>query len=193
MSLKVEPTGIEGVRVIEPHVFGDARGFFFEAWHADRYGDLDLPSRFVQDNVSRSRRGVLRGLHVQSPYPQGKLVQVLDGEVFDVAVDVRVGSPTFGRWVGYHLSGENHRQLFVAPGVAHGFCVVSESALLTYKCTEFYHPETELTIAWDDPAVGITWPVDQPILAPKDTGAPGLAELTGRLPRWDTLMSRSGR
>jgi dTDP-4-dehydrorhamnose 3,5-epimerase len=184
MSVTAEQTTIPGVRLITPVVHGDARGFFFESWRADRCAALGLPDGFVQDNVSRSRRGVLRGLHVQHPYPQGKLVQVLDGEVFDVAVDVRVGSPTFGRWVGYHLSGENHRQLYIPPGVAHGFCVLSESVLLTYKCTDYYHPETELTIAWDDPAIGVAWPDADPILSPKDKAGRRLADLDGCLPGW---------
>jgi dTDP-4-dehydrorhamnose 3,5-epimerase len=184
MSATVQETGIEGVRLIVPLVHGDARGYFFECWHADRYVQLGVPERFVQDNVSRSRRGVLRGLHIQHPHAQGKLVQVLDGAVFDVAVDVRVGSPTFGRWGGYELSSENHRQLYLAPGIAHGFCVLSESALLNYKCTEFYHPEAELTIAWDDPAIGIEWPTAEPVVSEKDRRALRLDELMRRLPGW---------
>jgi len=182
MSVTVHTTAIEGVRLIEPKVFGDTRGFFFELWHAERYAGFDLPSHFVQDNVSRSRRGVLRGLHVQHPNPQGKLVQVLDGEVFDVAVDVRLGSASFGQWVGYRLSADNHRQLYIPPGIAHGFCVLSDSALLTYKCTDFYRPDTELTIAWDDPDIGIEWPISDPVLSAKDTGAPRLRELRACLP-----------
>jgi dTDP-4-dehydrorhamnose 3,5-epimerase len=180
--MKISATDLPGVVVIDPVVWRDTRGVFFETWRTDRYSAAGLPGRFVQDNVSRSVRGVLRGLHVQWPFPQGKLVQVLEGEVFDVAVDVRVGSPTFGQWVGFHLSADNHRQLYIAPGVAHGFCVLGEHALLTYKCTELYRPESELTIAWDDPAIGIEWPVADPILSAKDTGAPRLAELDGRLP-----------
>lgn len=184
MSITVEATAIPGVQLIAPAVHGDARGYLFEAWRADRYAALGLPDRFVQDNVSRSSRGVLRGLHVQYPYPQGKLVQVLDGEVFDVAVDVRVGSPAFGQWVGYHLSGENHRQLYIPPGVAHGFCTLSESVLLSYKCTEFYHPETEFTIAWNDPAIGVAWPLTDPVLSMRDQAARRLGELTAQLPGW---------
>jgi len=180
-----QQTAIEGVLLIDPAVYGDARGYFFECWHADRYAAMGLPAHFVQDNVSRSRRGVLRGLHVQQPFPQGKLVQVLDGEVFDVAVDVRVGSPTFGLWSGHYLSAANHHQLYLPPGVAHGFCVVSDSALLSYKCTEFYHPETEFTIAWNDPAIGIVWPEDTPVLSEKDRHAPHLNESSERLPRWE--------
>ncbi|HVW04222.1 MAG TPA: dTDP-4-dehydrorhamnose 3,5-epimerase [Vicinamibacterales bacterium] len=179
-------TALDGVLVIEPKVFGDSRGFFFEAWHLERYRDLGVPGTFVQDNVSRSVRGTLRGLHVQEPYAQGKLVQVLDGEVFDVAVDVRVGSPTFGRWVGERLSSENHRQMYVPPGFAHGFCVLSESALFSYKCTELYHPETEICIAWDDATVGIAWPITaERLLSPKDATARLLDDIPKQqLPRW---------
>jgi dTDP-4-dehydrorhamnose 3,5-epimerase len=185
MSLVVTPTALDGVVVVEPQVFGDPRGFFFEAWHAESYGAAGLPSRFVQDNVSRSARGVLRGLHLQQPYPQGKLVQVLDGEVLDVAVDVRVGSPTFGRWVGVTLSSDNQRQVYVSQGFAHGFCVLSDSALVNYKCTEFYHPEAEFTVRWDDPAIGIEWPAATPILSAKDAKAPRLSEIAlDRLPRF---------
>lgn len=184
MSVTVEQTMIPGVQLLVPNVYGDARGYLFESWRADRYAAFGLPMQFVQDNVSRSRRGVLRGLHVQHPYPQGKLVQVLEGEVFDVAVDVRVGSPTFGRWTGHHLSSDNHRQLYIPPGFAHGFCVLSESVLLTYKCTEFYRPEAELTIAWDDPTVGVVWPVSNPTLSVRDGDAPRLADIQTRLPAW---------
>lgn len=184
MSARVESTALPGVFLVEPTVHGDARGFFFEAWRADEFAAAGLPDRFVQDNVSRSARGVLRGLHLQWPFPQGKLVQVLEGEVFDVAADVRVGSPTFGRWVGYHLSAANHRQLYVAPGVAHGFCVLSESALVCYKCTEFYHPEAEVSIAWDDPEIGVEWPCGEPVLSRRDAQAGSLVEVRGRLPVW---------
>ena len=193
MSVTVHPTEIEQVQLIVPTVHGDARGYLFESWHADRYAAIGLPSRFVQDNVSRSARGVLRGLHVQCPFPQGKLVQVLDGEVFDVAVDVRVGSPTFGRWSGHHLSADNHRQLYIPAGVAHGFCVLSASALLSYKCTEFYHPSSEITIAWDDPEIGIEWPVSAPLLSKKDTGASRLSALKERLPRWPVTSPEAAR
>jgi dTDP-4-dehydrorhamnose 3,5-epimerase len=180
MSVVIRDTSLAGVLVMEPRVFGDARGYLFESWQAERSAALGLPP-FVQDNVSRSERGVLRGLHVQFPHPQGKLVQVLDGEVFDVAVDVRGDSPTFGQWVGYRLSADNHRQLYLPPGMAHGFCVLSASALLTYKCTDVYHPEAELTIAWDDPDIGIDWPVAEPTLSPKDASATRLRELMSRL------------
>lgn len=183
--MQVLPSALPEVLRIEPSVFGDPRGYFFETWQRERYAGVGLPRDFVQDNVSRSQRGILRGLHLQEPYAQGKLVQVLDGEVFDVAVDVRVGSPTFGRWVGEVLSSDNHVQLYVPPGFAHGFCVTSESALLSYKCTELYHPETEVSVAWNDPALGITWPVKDPVLSKKDAAARPLAEIPrDRLPRY---------
>lgn len=184
-AFRATPTDIEGVVLIEPAVFGDARGYFFESWHSERYAAWGVPTTFVQDNVSRSARGILRGLHFQEPFSQGKLVQVLEGEVFDVAVDVRVGSPTFGRWVGERLSADNHRQLYIPPGMAHGFCVLSDHALFTYKCTELYHPEAELSIAWDDPAIGIDWPIDKPTLSKKDAAGLRLADCPrDRLPRW---------
>jgi dTDP-4-dehydrorhamnose 3,5-epimerase len=185
MTMTCRRTALDGVIVIEPRVFGDPRGYFFESWHLERYRDLGVSKAFVQDNVSRSVQGTLRGLHVQEPYAQGKLIHVLDGEVFDVAVDVRVGSPTFGRWVGERLSSDNHLQMYVPPGFAHGFCVLSASALLSYKCTEQYHPETELSIAWNDPEAAIDWPVSQPLLSAKDASAEPLARIpTSRLPRW---------
>lgn len=183
MSLKIEATELPGVFLIAPTVHGDARGYFFEAWRADEFAAAGLPDHFVQDNVSRSAKGVLRGLHVQWPYPQGKLVQVLEGEIFDVAVDVRVGSPTFGKWVAYPLSADNHLQLYISPGIAHGFCVLSESALVRYKTTEYYHPESELTIAWDDPEIGVRWPVGDPILSAKDRSAPRHDGVSRQLPR----------
>ncbi len=159
---------IEGLLLIEPKVFGDARGFFVESWNERRYREAGITGTFVQDNLSFSRRGTLRGLHFQNPGAQGKLVYVLQGEVFDVAVDIRRSSPTFGRWHGVTLSGENKRQFFVPPGFAHGFAVVSETALFAYKCTEFYAPQNEATIAWNDPEIGIQWPVANPILSEKD-------------------------
>jgi dTDP-4-dehydrorhamnose 3,5-epimerase len=183
--MHVTPTALPSVLLIEPAVFGDARGYFFETYHRQRYSQSGMPREFVQDNVSRSARGILRGLHLQEPHAQGKLVQVLEGEVFDVAVDVRVGSPTFGKWAGERLSGENHRQLYIPEGFAHGFCVISESALLQYKCTELYHPETELSIAWNDPELGIEWPVVEPVLSAKDRAAKRLSDIPrDRLPRF---------
>jgi dTDP-4-dehydrorhamnose 3,5-epimerase len=185
MALQVSATAISDVVVVDPTVFGDPRGYFLEVWHQERYARLGLPRDFVQDNVSRSARGILRGLHLQHPFAQGKLVHVLDGEIFDVAVDVRVGSPTFGQWVGEVLSSDNHRQLYVPPGFAHGFCVTSDYALVSYKVTELYHPETELSIAWNDRALGITWPIAEPILSAKDASAPALQDVPlARLPKF---------
>lgn len=190
--MRVTPLVLPDVLLVEPQVFGDARGYFAETFSAGRYAAAGIPGPFVQDNVSRSRRGVLRGLHLQHPHVQGKLVSVLDGEVFDVAVDVRVGSPTFGRWVGASLSAENHRQLYIPPGFAHGFVVTSDAALFAYKCTEYYHPETERTVRWDDPRIGIAWPVDDPLVSPKDQAAPLLHELEqAQLPRYEEALDAS--
>lgn len=175
--MNVIPCEIEGLRIIEPKVFGDERGFFLETWNRQRYHAAGLEFDFVQDNVSLSRRGILRGLHFQNPYSQGKLVHVLQGEVFDVAVDLRRSSPTFGRWHGLTLSGENKRQFFIPPGFAHGFLVLSETAMFAYKCTEFYAPQNELTLAWNDPAIGIQWPLDNPQLSEKDARGQRLHDL----------------
>ncbi len=182
--MKVIATEIPGVLILEPEVFGDERGFFMETYRRDRYVRHGIPQDLVQDNLSYSRRGVLRGLHLQWPHPQGKLVQVFGGEVFDVAVDVRRGSATFGRWVGVRLSGENKRQLWIPAGFAHGFCVVSTDALFAYKCSDFYRPETEFCVRWDDPDIGIEWPLDgKPDLSPKDLEAPLLRDIpAARLP-----------
>ncbi|HEX7479669.1 MAG TPA: dTDP-4-dehydrorhamnose 3,5-epimerase [Polyangiales bacterium] len=183
--MRVTKTPLAEVLLIEPIVHGDARGFFFESWHKERYAAAGLPADFVQDNLSYSQHGILRGLHLQEPFAQGKLVSVLQGEVFDVAVDARVGSPTFGRWHGERLSAENKRQLYIAPGFAHGFCVLSDAALFSYKCTELYHAETELGVAWNDPEIGITWPLDNPVLSAKDAKAPRLREIAeARLPKY---------
>jgi dTDP-4-dehydrorhamnose 3,5-epimerase len=166
--MNVLPTTLPDVYLIEPKVFGDARGYFFETFQMQRYKAGGLPDQWLQDNLSFSAKGILRGLHLQNPYPQGKLVSVLKGRVFDVAVDVRLGSPHFGQWVGVILDDENKRQLYVPPGFAHGFVVMDEGTIFTYKCTEYYHPETELSIAFDDPDLGISWPVSQPSLSKKD-------------------------
>jgi dTDP-4-dehydrorhamnose 3,5-epimerase len=147
-----------------------------ELFHEKRYAEAGLPGPFVQDNFSRSAKGILRGLHFQQPHAQGKLVQVFAGAVYDVAVDIRRGSPTFGRWVGVELSADNRRQLWVPPGFAHGFCVLSESADFHYKCTDFYSPASEHGIAWNDPELGIPWPVKSPLLSPKDSAAPRLKD-----------------
>ena len=166
--MKVTHCDIAGLLIIEPKVFGDARGFFMETWHEQRYREAGLDMRFVQDNLSLSRRGTLRGLHFQNPRSQGKLVSVIEGEVFDVAVDLRRSSPTFGRWHGVNLSAQNRLQFFVPPGFAHGFAVLSETALLAYKCTELYSPKDEMTLLWEDSDVGVQWPVSEPALSEKD-------------------------
>lgn len=175
--MKIIETEIPGLLIIEPRVFGDHRGFFMETYHARRYREAGLPERFVQDNHSRSRRGVLRGLHYQLIQPQGKLVGVARGEVFDVAVDIRCGSPTFGRWVGCILDDRDHRQFYVPPGFAHGFCVLSEEADFVYKCTDYYHPQSERGIIWNDPAIGIEWPALEVALSDKDARNPRLADM----------------
>jgi dTDP-4-dehydrorhamnose 3,5-epimerase len=179
----VNETRLPGVVVIEPAVHSDDRGFLTEVWNQRRYDNAGLDVRFVQDNLSSSRRGVLRGLHYQWPAAQGKLVSVLQGEVYDVAVDIRAGSPTYGRWVGVSLSSDNKHQIYIPPGFAHGFAVLSATALVLYKCTGYYTPSDEGSIRWDDPAIGIDWPVADPILAAKDAQAPVLADVPpGRLP-----------
>jgi dTDP-4-dehydrorhamnose 3,5-epimerase len=167
--MRVLSSEIPDVIIIEPQVLGDSRGFFLELWNRTRYGEAGLPTVFAQDNLSRSARGVLRGLHFQNPNGQGKLVTVLEGSVYDAAVDVRLGSPSFGRWVGVVLSGEDKRQLYIPPGFAHGFCVTSDSALFMYKTTELYAPEAERGITWNDPDLAIPWPLERPTLSPKDT------------------------
>jgi dTDP-4-dehydrorhamnose 3,5-epimerase len=183
--VNVIETDLSGVLILEPRVFGDERGFFMESYNAGRYGEAGLPDRFVQDNLSFSRHGVLRGLHFQNPQPQGKLVSVLQGEVFDVAVDIRVGSPTFGRWTGVTLSAENKRQFYVPPDFGHGFVVTSDVALFFYKCTDYYAPHAEGSILWDDPEIGIEWPLEAPTLSEKDRAAPTLRETPeDALPRY---------
>ncbi|NOJ94184.1 dTDP-4-dehydrorhamnose 3,5-epimerase [Corallococcus sp. CA049B] len=174
--MKVTPLAIPDVLLIEPKVFGDDRGFFLESFHAKRYADVGVVGPFVQDNLSRSVKGTLRGLHFQEPNAQGKLVQCLAGAVWDVAVDIRKGSPTFGRWVAAELTGENKHQLWVPPGFAHGFCVVSDSADFFYKCTALYSPESERSVAWNDPDLAIPWPVKEPLLSGKDQRAPLLKD-----------------
>lgn len=170
-------TEIEGVYILEPKVFGDNRGYFMETYNENEFKKLGLNYNFVQDNQSKSKKGVLRGLHFQKTYPQAKLVRVLEGEVFDVAVDLRKDSPTYGKWVGVILSEENKRQFMIPRGFAHGFVVLSETATFTYKCDEFYHPEDEGGIMWNDKDVGIIWPMDyEPLLSEKDKLHPSLKE-----------------
>ena len=177
--MKVTATEIPDVLLVEPKIFGDDRGFFLETFQAGRYTEAGIPApgaSFVQDNWSRSAKGILRGLHFQEPNSQGKLVSVLRGTVFDVAVDVRRGSPTFGKWVGFELSEHNKLQLWIPPGLAHGFCVTSESADFVYKCTELYSPKNENSILWNDPDLAIPWPVKEPLLSAKDAAAPRLKD-----------------
>ena len=173
--MRVTPTEIPDVLLVEPRVFGDDRGFFYESWNRRALAAAGLDVDFVQDNHSRSTRGVLRGLHYQVRHAQGKLVRVVAGEVYDVAVDLRRGSPTFGRHVAMTLSAENRRMLWVPPGFAHGFCVTSDSAEFLYKTTDYWHAEHERTLLWNDPALGIAWPVDAPVLAAKDAAGTPLA------------------
>ncbi|TAN08366.1 MAG: dTDP-4-dehydrorhamnose 3,5-epimerase [Rhodanobacteraceae bacterium] len=182
-QLKRIDTDLAGVCVIEPVVHGDARGYFFESFHAGKYQSIGIDAHFVQSNVSRSAQGVLRGLHYQWPHPQGKLVSVLEGEVYDVAVDIRRGSPSFGRWAAAMLTADNHRQLWIPEGFAHGFCVVSGAATFMYQCTALYDPAADAGVRWNDAAIGIDWPVAAPLLSAKDETAPYLAEVPAdRLP-----------
>jgi dTDP-4-dehydrorhamnose 3,5-epimerase len=180
-------TAIPGVLIVEPKLFGDARGFFMELYHEDRYAGSGIAQHFVQDNLSRSAQGVLRGLHFQNPGPQGKLVTVLRGSVLDVAVDVRAGSPTFGRHVAVELNEENRRQLWVPRGFAHGFVVRSATADFFYKCDEVYGPTNELVLRWNDPGLGIDWGCDSPIVSARDSEGFTLEQLAGRLPRYEPV------
>jgi dTDP-4-dehydrorhamnose 3,5-epimerase len=176
VALKITPTELPEVLLVEPDVHLDERGFFLETWHADKYAAAGLQANFVQDNHSRSSRGTLRGLHAQLNKPQGKLVRASLGEIYDVAVDIRRGSPTYGKFVGVLLSAENFLQLWVPEGYAHGFCVVSETAELQYKCTDVYDPTGDIIIRWDDPAIGIEWPIEDPLLSDRDRTARMLAD-----------------
>ena len=177
--MNVIETGIQGLAILEPRVFGDERGFFMETWQANQFEALGLPSHFVQDNHSRSGRGILRGLHIQTKHTQGKLVRVIQGEVYDVAVDLRQGSETYGQWRAVYLSGENKRMFWVPEGFAHGFYVTSETADFVYKCTDYYAPEHDMSIAWNDPQLNIEWPIpfgQRPQLSAKDIDARPFAE-----------------
>ena len=175
--MKIRPLELEGVLHIEPKVFGDTRGFFFEFWNETDFAASGFRWKFVQDNISRSSKGVLRGLHFQNPRPQGKLVTVLDGDVFDVVVDLRKSSPTFKKWLSVRLTGDTHHSVFVPPGFAHGFQVLSESALFAYKCTDLYDANTEAVLKWNDPEIGIEWPLADPILSAKDLKGQLLCDL----------------
>lgn len=182
--MRIIETPVEGVLVIEPDVFRDPRGSFLEIFHAPRYAQAGIRGPFVQDNLSWSTRGILRGLHYQLTRPQGKLVMAIMGTVFDVVVDIRRGSPTFGQWYGTELSADNLRQLYIPPGCAHGFCVVSEEAGFLYKCTDYYAPADERGIIWNDPTLSVTWPVTAPTLSAKDGAYKTLQEMTPNLPRY---------
>ena len=182
--MQVIETGIPGLVVVEPVVHGDHRGFFMETWHAGRYAEHGLPERFVQSNLSRSQAGVIRGLHYQYPQPQGKLVSVLEGRAFDVAVDIRPDSPTFRQWAAVELSAENHRQIYVPEGFAHGFCALGGPVLLSYMCTAPYAAEYDAAVAWNDPEIGVEWPISDGQLSAKDMAAPRLADIDpDRLPK----------
>ena len=183
--MKITPTRLPDVLLIEPDVHRDDRGFFLETWHADKFAAAGLDRKFVQDNHSRSGRGTLRGLHAQLVHPQGKLVRCSLGELFDVAVDIRAGSPTFGQSVGVTLSADNFKQLWIPEGFAHGFCVTSEFAELQYKCTDVYDPTGEITVAWDDPTLANDWPIEDPLVSPKDAVGSRLADFdTSALPQY---------
>ena len=174
--MRIRKTSIEDILIIEPDVFKDSRGFFKETYSKIKYRPFGILKQFVQDNCSHSVGGVLRGLHYQLNSPQCKLIYVVRGEIFDVAVDIRQGSPTFGKWVGINLSGENHRQLYIPEGFAHGFCVLSSEVDIIYKCTQFYNSKDEYGIRWDDSKIAIDWPINNPILSEKDTAYPCLLE-----------------
>jgi len=179
--LKFVSTEIEGVTLIEPDVHRDERGFFLETYHQARYHEAGLDAVFVQDNHSKSARGILRGLHMQVEHPQTKLVRAISGCIWDVAVDVRTNSSTFGRYVGVELSAENHKQLYIPSGMLHGFVVLSEEAEIEYKCSDFYHPSSEVSVLWNDPEVAIQWPIDTPTLSEKDAKALPLSDIMNRL------------
>jgi len=176
--MKIIPTSIGGILIIETRTFKDKRGFFMETYHQKKYNTYGINATFVQDNLSYSLKNTLRGLHFQMKHPQAKLIQVISGEIFDVAVDLRPGSDTFGKWTGIHLSDENRRQVFLPEGFAHGFCVLSEFALFYYKCSDFYTPDDESGIIWSDPDIGIEWPVINPIISEKDNQYHKLIDLT---------------
>lgn len=179
-------TDLPGVVIVEPDVHRDGRGYFLETYHAEKYGEGGIHGPFVQDNQSRSVGGTLRGLHLQLRRPQGKLIRAIEGEIFDVSVDVRRGSPTFGRWVGVAVSADNVKQCYIPAGFAHGFCVVSPIAQIEYKCTDFYDPASELGIAWNDPTLAIAWPVSTPILSDRDRRNATLAEVSHKLPLYES-------
>ena len=183
--MKVRETSLPGVLVVEPKVFGDERGFFTETFNTKSLAGSGIPTDFVQDNHSRSTAGVLRGLHYQLKSPQGKLVHAARGSIFDVAVDIRLGSPTFGKWVGVELNDQNLWSLWIPPGFAHGFCVLSEIADVIYKCTTHYDARDDRGVAWNDPGIGVVWPVTEPVISPKDAALRPLSESRDDLPRYE--------
>ncbi|HEG44481.1 MAG TPA: dTDP-4-dehydrorhamnose 3,5-epimerase [Phycisphaerales bacterium] len=186
--MNIIETDLPGVIIFEPKVFSDSRGSFIETWSKQRYEDAGINAAFVQDNVSYSTRGVLRGLHYQHPHQQGKLIQVLKGEVFDVAVDIRLDSATFGKWASAIISEDNHRQIYIPPGFAHGFCVLSDEAVFSYKCTDYYNGPCEGGIRWDDPDIAIDWPIPGPSVSPKDATLANLSEISeDKLPRTEDI------
>lgn len=187
--MRVTTIDIPGVLVLEPTVLRDHRGFFAETYHVQRYQDAGIVEALVQDNISRSVRGTLRGLHFQEPHAQGKLVMAVEGSIYDVVVDIRVGSPTFGRWYGLELSDQNLRQIYVPTGCAHGFCVTSETAIFLYKCTDYYSPKDEHGVLWNDPALAIPWPITDPILSAKDRQYLPLAQMKDALPLYKETES----
>ena len=182
--MKFTPTSLPDVIIVDPRVFRDERGFFLETYQQCRFRDGGIEATFVQDNHSRSIRNTVRGLHLQRTKPQGKLIRVISGEIFDVAVDIRRGSATFKQWTGVELSADNFRQLYVPPGFAHGFCVLSDIAEVEYKCTEFYAPDDEMTLLWNDPDIGIAWPVNEPLLSEKDRTGRRIADVIDLLPTY---------
>ena len=187
--MRVARTALPGVLLITPDVHADVRGVFLETYHAERYRAEGMAGPFVQDNCSRSTGRTLRGLHLQVERPQAKLIRVLQGEIFDVAVDVRRGSPTFAHWIGSTLAADEFTQIYIPAGFAHGFCVLSEEAWVEYKCSDFYYPAGEIGVAWDDPALGIEWPVTNPVLSERDQRHPSLAAIANRLPQFDAGAS----
>jgi dTDP-4-dehydrorhamnose 3,5-epimerase len=182
--MKFLPTTLPDVMIVEPDVFRDSRGWFLETYHGQKYRDGGIQASFVQDNCSSSVKHTLRGLHAQVGNPQGKLIQVIHGHIFDVAVDIRRGSPTFLNWVGVELDGDRLHQLYIPPGFAHGFCVLSEAAIVNYKCTDFYNPQGELTIRWNEGRIGVAWPVQSPLLSPKDAAGQSIGDLMAHLPEF---------
>ncbi|MEE8424620.1 MAG: dTDP-4-dehydrorhamnose 3,5-epimerase [Elusimicrobiota bacterium] len=189
--MEFEPTSLPGVILVKPKIFRDDRGFFLESYNEKKFSEGGLGVSFVQDNHVGSKRGALRGLHSQRSKPQGKLIRVVEGEIFDVAVDIRLGSPTFGKWFGTTLSAESLHQLYIPPDFAHGYCVLSEHSQVEYKCTNLYDPASEFGIRWDDPEIGIDWPLKDPILSKKDAVLPSLAELKDRLPSYPVPSGKS--